>query len=167
VKSSDAATLASIAQVCGQSGFWVEPMSVRQLRDITSATSRGATRVQIVVILVVLFVGLIGNYGAASFSVAERTRTIGIRRALGATRRQIMRYFLEENLFVTTGGIILGLPLAIAVATAAERIQRHFILRWEHLVLAALFFYITSLWAAHAPALKAARVPPSVVSRAA
>ncbi|HSI03777.1 MAG: ABC transporter permease, partial [Myxococcota bacterium] len=143
------------------------PMSLRSLRASTSATSRGAARVQFVVIAVVLFVGLIGNFGAASFSVAERARTIGIRRALGATRRQIIRYFLEENLLVTTGGIVIGIPIALAVGTAAEHLETSFILEWRHLLLAALFFYCTSLWAAHAPALKAARIPPSVVSQAA
>lgn len=167
VRSSDGDTLGKLSAIARDNGYWSEVMSLRQLREITSRTSRGATFIQIIVIVVVLFVGLIGNFGAASFSVAERSRTIGIRRALGATRRQIIRYFLEENLLVTTGGIIIGLPIAIAVATAAARIQRNFVLQWEHLVLAAVFFYVTSLWAAHAPALKASRIPPSVVSRAA
>jgi putative ABC transport system permease protein len=167
VTSADPVIIDKIADAVRGHGHWVEPISLRNMRAFTSATSRGAVRVQIVVIAVVLFVGLIGNFGAASFSVRERTRTIGIRRALGATRRQIIRYFLEENLLVTTGGIVIGLPIAVAVATAAEHLETSFILEWQHLVLAALFFYCTSLWAAHAPALKAARIPPSVVSQAA
>ncbi len=167
VASADPDIIDKIAESVRSNGYWVEPISLRNMRAITSATSRGAARVQFVVIAVVLFVGLIGNFGAASFSVRERARTIGIRRALGATRRQIIRYFLEENLLVTTGGIVIGLPLALAVGRAAEHLEGDFVLQWQHLALAALFFYCTSLWAAHAPALKAARIPPSVVSQAA
>ena len=167
VASADPDIIDKLAEAVRGRGYWVEPISLRNMRAFTSATSRGAARVQIVVIAVVLFVGLIGNFGAASFSVRERARTIGIRRALGATRGQIIRYFLEENLLVTTVGLVIGLPIALAVSATAMRLETDFILEWQHLVLAAVFFYCTSLWAAHAPALKAARIPPSVVSQAA
>lgn len=167
VAKADADTVAKISGTLRAGGYWSEAMSLVDAHRRSSATSKGAVRVQIVVVLVVLFVGLIGNFGAASFLVAERSRTIGIRRALGASRTQIVRYFLEENLVVTTGGIVMGIPLALAVARFAEAMQNNFILQWQHLGIAAVLFYCTSLWAAHAPALKASRIPPSVVSQAA
>ncbi len=167
VAKADDGIVAKIAETTRARGYWADVTSLVELHKLTSATSLGAVRVQVVVILVVLFVGLIGNFGAASFLVAERSRTIGIRRALGASRTQIMRYFLEENIVVTTGGIVMGIPLALAVARAAEAMQNNFILHWQHMGIAALLFYCTSLWAAHAPALKASRIPPSVVSQAA
>ena len=46
----------------------------------------------------VIAVALAGSLALASFSVAERTRQIGVRRALGASRGEIVRYFLLENL---------------------------------------------------------------------
>ena len=65
-------------------------------------------------LLVAVCVGLLvvtalGIVGLASFWVQQRTKQIGIRRALGATRRQILRYFQTENLLLATIGIVLGM----------------------------------------------------------
>ena len=49
--------------------------------------------------------------GLASFWVQQRTKQIGVRRALGATRGQILRYFQTENFLLATIGIVLGLSL--------------------------------------------------------
>ena len=56
----------------------------------------------------------LGIVGLASFSVSQRTRQIGIRRAIGARRRDILRYFLVENWMITTGGVVLGCILTLA-----------------------------------------------------
>ena len=55
----------------------------------------------------------LGIYGMASFAVTKRIKQIGTRRALGATRTAIVRYFFLENLLTTGTGIILGCALAI------------------------------------------------------
>jgi putative ABC transport system permease protein len=65
----------------------------------------------------VVAVALAGSLALASFSVAERTRQIGVRRALGASRGQIVRYFLLENLILTTFGLGSGRGLAIGSTT--------------------------------------------------
>ena len=64
--------------------------------------------------LLVITTGL-GIFGMASFAVTKRVRQIGTRRALGATRTAIVRYFFLENLLTTGSGIILGSALAIAL----------------------------------------------------
>src|SRR2546428_3995132 len=53
-----------------------------------------------------------GVVGLTSFSVAERTRQIGTRRALGARKADILRQFLLENWLITTMGLTLGVGLA-------------------------------------------------------
>ena len=63
----------------------------------------------------VVAVALAGSLALASFSVAERTRQIGVRRALGASRGEIVRYFLLENLILTSFGLGLGLALAVGL----------------------------------------------------
>ena len=60
------------------------------------------------VIVLLVFVTSLGIIGLTSFSVAERTRQIGTRRALGAQRADILRYFLLENWLVTTLGLASG-----------------------------------------------------------
>src|SRR4029079_13158810 len=62
-----------------------------------------------------LFIPAPGILGRASFGVQQRTRQIGIRRALGASRGQILRYFQTENFILATLGIVLGMALAYGI----------------------------------------------------
>lgn len=59
---------------------------------------------------------LVGIYGLISYSVARRTREIGIRMSIGAQRSDVLWLFLRESAFLVAGGILIGLPLALALA---------------------------------------------------
>ncbi|HET9317389.1 MAG TPA: FtsX-like permease family protein, partial [Vicinamibacteria bacterium] len=67
-----------------------------------------STLMSAVTVLLVLVTSL-GIVGLTSFSVAERTRQIGTRRALGARRRDVLQHFLAENWLLTTMGVVLGI----------------------------------------------------------
>jgi putative ABC transport system permease protein len=112
-----------------------------------------------------LVITALGIVGLASFWVQQRTRQIGIRRALGATRRQILRYFQTENFLLATFGIILGMALAYGINMLLME-------RYELPRLPALFLPLgaATLWvlgqlAVLGPALRAASVPPAVATR--
>ncbi len=117
-----------------------------------------------VLLLVVTAVGIVG---LSSFWVAQRRRQIGIRRAIGATRGDILAYFQIENFLIATGGIVLGMALAYGIN----------LLLMLHYELPRLPFYYlpigaVSLWslgqlAVLGPALRAAAVPPVVATRSA
>ncbi len=62
-----------------------------------------------------LAVTAFGIVGLTSYWVAQRRRQIGIRRALGATRNAIMRYFQTENLLIAGAGAAIGVALAVAL----------------------------------------------------
>ncbi len=62
----------------------------------------------------------LGLYGVAAFSVARRTREIGVRVALGAERRAIFRMVLDEALMLALAGIAVGVPLAWGLGKAVE-----------------------------------------------
>jgi predicted permease len=62
----------------------------------------------------------IGLYGVAAFSVARRTREIGVRIALGAQRGNIFRLVLREALSLASLGVLIGAPLALAVGKLVE-----------------------------------------------
>lgn len=166
-RDSGRAALDGLLTTLREKHGWASIFGGRELRALPDVNNRGGKIVQIMVIGTVLFVALIGHLGAASFSVAERSRHIGIRRALGATRTDIMSYFLDENVFITTAGVILGLPLTYGISWIASSLSPNFWVDWQHLGLSAALFYVTGLLAAHVPALMAARVPPSTASRAA
>jgi len=117
------------------------------------------------VCIALLVVTALGIVGLGSFWVAQRRRTIGVRRALGATRGNILRYFQTENFLLATIGIVLGMALAYGI-------NLFLMLHYELPRLPAYYFPVgaIALWligqaAVLGPALRAAAVPPVVATR--
>jgi putative ABC transport system permease protein len=112
-----------------------------------------------------LFVTALGIAGLANFWVQQRTRTIGIRRAIGATRRDILRYFQIENFLIVSGGVLLGMLLAVALnLLLMSRYELPRLPLW-YLPLGALALWALGQLSVLAPALRASRVPPVVATR--
>jgi putative ABC transport system permease protein len=114
---------------------------------------------------IVAGVSLLGALAVSSFQVAERKRQIGIRRALGATRADIILYFLVETSIGAALGSLLGLGGAGALFLVMRRVFLHIAFEAHFAALTALALWLTSLLATLVPALRAARVPPSVAAR--
>jgi putative ABC transport system permease protein len=119
----------------------------------------------VAVIVALLVVTALGIVGLASFWVQQRTKQIGVRRALGATRGQVLRYFQTENFLLATLGIVLGMLLAYGI-------NQLLMGKYElpRLPLAYLPFGAVTLWllgqlAVFWPARRAAAVPPAVATR--
>jgi putative ABC transport system permease protein len=117
------------------------------------------------VMALLVLVTALGIVGLTSFSVAERQRQIGTRRALGADRLAIVRHFLLENWMVTSFGIVLGVLLAyglnfgIVTWVAGARLSP------ATVAAGALALWTIGLGAALGPALRGARVPPAIATR--
>ncbi len=112
-----------------------------------------------------LSITAVGIVGLASFWVQQRTRQIGIRRALGATRGQILGYFQTENFIIASIGIALGMGLAFAIN--ALLMQRYELPRlpWQYLPVGAVTLWLLGQLAVLGPARRAAAVPPAVATR--
>jgi ABC-type antimicrobial peptide transport system permease subunit len=65
-----------------------------------------------------LLLAAIGLYGVLSFSTAQRTREIGVRMALGATRPAVLRLIVREGMRVVVVGVVIGLALAMLATRA-------------------------------------------------
>ena len=117
-----------------------------------------------VIVAVLLITGL-GIVGLASFWVAQRRRTIGVRRALGATRADILRYFQTENFLIVTFGIVLGMVLAYGLSLLLMLHYELPRLPWFYLPVGALALWLIGQMAVLGPALRAAQVPPVVATR--
>jgi putative ABC transport system permease protein len=114
-----------------------------------------------------LFVTALGIGGLASFWVQQRTRQIGIRRAIGATSRDILRYFQTENLLIVGSGSVLGMALAVLLN---QVLMRHYDLSrlpLGYLPAAAMALLSLGQLAVLWPAQRAAAVPPAVATRSA
>lgn len=112
-----------------------------------------------------LFVTALGIAGLANFWVQQRTRTIGIRRAIGATRGDILRYFQTENFLIVTGGIVLGLLLAVALNLWLMKQYELSRLPLFYLPIGAVAMWLLGQLAVLSPAMRAAAVPPVVATR--
>lgn len=106
-----------------------------------------------------------GIMGLVSFWVRQRTRGIGIRRALGATRADILRYFLAENFLIVSAGVALGCLLAILLNWLLVTYYEVQVLPLGYLAIGALALWLTGLIAGLSPALRGASVPPAIATR--
>ncbi|MCD4750649.1 MAG: FtsX-like permease family protein [Thermoanaerobaculales bacterium] len=124
-----------------------------------------AMKIWAAVIVLMIIVTSLGIVGLTSFSVTQRTREIGTRRALGATRSAILRYFLIENWLITGIGLAIGTALTIllnyvlAEYAAAPKID------WILLVGGAAVLWAAGLLSALIPALRAITVTPEIATR--
>jgi putative ABC transport system permease protein len=112
-----------------------------------------------------LAITALGIVGLTSFWVSQRSRQIGIRRALGATRGDILRYFQLENLLLVGAGIAAGMLLAYALNLLLMKHYELPRLPLSYLPVGALALWLLGQLAVLGPALRAAAVPPVVATR--
>jgi putative ABC transport system permease protein len=142
---------------------WVRPLNY--FRDLSYLSDRAMEIYLITVTALLIAVTCLGIFALATFNVSTRTKQIGTRRAVGARRRDIVRYFLVENGLITTAGVVVGCALALgagywlSVEYALPRLNLYF------LVGGVLVLWGVGQLAAWQPARRAAAVSPSVATR--
>jgi putative ABC transport system permease protein len=115
---------------------------------------------------VALLLSAIGIYGVLAFGVAQRVREFGIRQALGADRRSILRLVLRQGLTTAGIGIVLGLAGALGFASVMRQMLFGVPAR-DPSVLAsvAIILLVVAAAACYIPARRATRVDPMVALR--
>ncbi len=142
-----------------------DSQTIRELRRRFFKTDRAMAGLLVGVIVALLGVTAFGIVGLASFWVAQRRKQIGIRRALGATRADILRYFQTENFLIVTFGIVLGIVLAVGINLALMKWFEVSRLPLWYLPAGAVALWLLGQLAVLTPALRAAAVPPVVATR--
>jgi len=118
-----------------------------------------------VLIGLMISVTALGIVGLASFLVSVRRKQIGTRRAVGARRIDIIRYFMVENWLLTTGGVIAGTILAFVFGqwlSSAYSLPR---LPPSYVAGGVVVLWILGQLAAFLPARRAAAIPPAIATR--
>jgi putative ABC transport system permease protein len=117
-----------------------------------------------VMLTLAVFVSIFGMINTLVLSVYERTREIGMLRAIGMTRRQVRRMIRQESIITALIGAAIGLPLGIFLAALVNRALSEFDVRfaipWGQLVVLTIVAIVIGILAAIMPARRAAKLNP-------
>jgi putative ABC transport system permease protein len=164
---------AAVAQALREIVRRVEPQlplsSVETMEEVIASglqTSRSQMLLLAIFAGIALALAAAGLYGLVAYTVAQRTREIGIHMALGATAGVILRRIVARGLLLTLAGLVVGL----GAATITSRWLENFLVGVKAFdpltfVAASLFLIATAAIASLAPAVRAARVNPMAILR--
>ena len=139
--------------------------SFAEIRQRAYDSDRGMAILMGTICCVLLVITAAGIVGLTSFWVGQRRKQIGVRRALGARQRDILSYFLTENLLISGCGVVLGLILAVSLnlwlvfRLGAQPISP------AYLGAGMVLLLLLGQGAVLAPALRASRVSPVEATR--
>ncbi|CDG85561.1 ABC transporter permease [Janthinobacterium agaricidamnosum] len=143
----------------------IRTISMEQHRETRYRREHGLSWMLIAVSALLLMVTASGIVGIASLWVTQRRKQIGVRRALGARRIDILRYFLTENIMITSlgvaGGVLLGFGLNQLLVSQLEMTR----LPPLYLAGGAVLFWLLGIVAVYGPAWRAASISPATATR--
>jgi putative ABC transport system permease protein len=145
----------------------LEQDTIEEMRNDFYRQDRSMAWLLVAVCVALLIVTALGIVGLASFWVQQRSKQIGIRRALGATRGQVLRYFQTENFLLASLGIVLGMLAAYAINLWLMNMYELPRMPLLYLPLGAVLLWALGQIAVFGPARRAAAVPPAVATRGA
>ncbi len=137
-------------------------MDMKQVME-TMTTVTGYMKLLLIAIAAVsLLVGAIGIMNMMLVSVAERTREIGIRKAIGAREKQIIIQFLSESILISFIGSMVGLILGVGLSQGVGRFVLGYIVPFSlwPVILSVTVAVVVGLSSGVVPALKAAKLNP-------
>jgi len=139
--------------------------SMDEIRERSYSAESAMIKILTFTITLLIAITSLGIVGLASFSVNRRTRQIGTRRALGASKVAILRYFMTENFLISMVGVLIG--AALTVGLNIVMIERFSLTRitWYLVPVAMLMLLAIGQAAVFGPAKRASSVPPAVATR--
>jgi predicted permease len=141
-------------------------MSMEEVLEAGARQPRFVTTLLAGLAAIALVLAVVGIYGAVAYSVSQRTQEMGIRMALGAPRRDILRLALRQGLGPACAGIAIGLAGSLALTRFMAKMLYHLSTTDPATFLGgAVLFAVVAMLASYLPARKATRVDPMVALR--
>jgi putative ABC transport system permease protein len=138
-----------------------------EIRDRRYSGEKKMALTLIIVVALLLAITAAGIVGMASLWVNQRRKQIGVRRALGATRGDILWHFLSENFLITSMGIVVGILLTVALnLLLIEKLEMQQLPAF-YLPIGAVLLWAMGLLAVYGPARRASSVSPATATRSA
>ncbi|WP_240922424.1 FtsX-like permease family protein [Oleiagrimonas sp. C23AA] len=136
-----------------------------QIRDLGYAIDVFTAEVLAFVCVILLLVTGVGIAGLTNFWVRQRYKQIGIRRALGARRIDILHYFQVENLVIVSGGCIVGIVLTLCINIALMQVFATSRIPVWYVLAGVLVVILLGQISAFMPARRASNVSPMMATR--
>lgn len=143
----------------------MKPITMDEVRDSSYQNDRLMSQLLSILIVILLLVTALGIVGMAIFNVNRRTRQIGTRRALGASKANVIRYFIVENWIISTVGIAFGVILTLFLN---QFLMEQFSLPkldYSYIVNTVIGIWLLGIFAVYLPARKASNISPAIATR--
>jgi putative ABC transport system permease protein len=151
----------------GSERLVIEKHTMTEVRDQRYRADKAMVWMLVTVTVLLLLVTASGIVGMATLWVNQRRKQIGVRRALGARRADILRYFVTENVLISTLGIATGTLLALALNQLLVSQFELARLPLPHLLVGMGVLWALGIVAVYGPARRAASVAPATATRSA
>ncbi len=141
------------------------PRTLTYLRNNSYANDKMMTQLLMILIGILFLITTLGIVGMAVFNINRRKKQIGTRRALGASKANIIRYFMVENWLIANVGIAIGIVLSVLLS---QFLMQQFSLpklENSYIILTMIAIWLLGIIAVFLPAKKAAQISPAIATR--
>lgn len=145
----------------------VRTKSLEEFRNLRYRADTAMAWTLVTVSVLLLLITASGIVGMASLWVTQRRKQIGVRRALGARRVDILRYFLAENFMITSAGVAAGVLLGLGLNQLLVSQLEMTRLPPGYLAAGAGLLWLLGVAAVYGPAWRAASISPATATRSA
>ncbi|TQV85033.1 ABC transporter permease [Aliikangiella coralliicola] len=134
-------------------------------RELSYQGDVAMSKILTVVIALLVTITALGIVGIVSFNISQRTKQIGTRRALGASKADIQRYFVTETIILTTLGLVIGTILAVTFNMHLVDSYQLPPIQWHYIPVGMITMLVTGILAVWVPAKRASSVSPAVATQ--
>ncbi|TAK37425.1 MAG: FtsX-like permease family protein [Saprospiraceae bacterium] len=164
MEQGEAATIGLFRNIRGLKASQPNDFELFKSDSLVSIIREDTTKFRLAAVaigLMTLLGAAIGLMNIMLVSVTERTREIGITKALGATRKNVMWQFLTEAIIICQAGGLVGIVLGIFIGNVVTKLMGgNFLIPWDWIIMAIIVCTLVGLVSGIYPAMKAARLDP-------